>query len=191
MLTTIAVPAFGQDAESPAPAPSEVPAAEASMTPSGVTAAELSALVPGEIAGMAVTGSTFEAATVLAAVESDALLQAMADLALANDTELARFAIAGGGAVEGEAFVSVIGGWLPGVPADQLQESFVSIVLGPTDPELTALGTVAGREVTVIRAGANASAADTAYLLPVGEVVWLVIADEASLEAAIEAIAGE
>lgn len=190
-LTSLSVPVFAQEAESPAPEPSASPLAGATLTPSGVTAAELSALLPEEIAGLAVSGSSFEAASILGAVDSDAVLQDMADLALAFDTELDRFAIAGGGAVDGEAFVSVIGGRLPGVPAAELQEAFVSIVLGPTDPELTGPGTVAGQEVMVIRAGADAGPTDTAYLIPVGEVVWLVIADEDTLPAAIEAVAAE
>lgn len=196
-LTSLSAPVLAQEAGSPAPepsgspAPSESPLAEATLTPSGVTAAELSALLPKEIAGLAVSGSSFEAASILSGVESDALLQDMADLALAYETELDRFAIAGGGAVEGDAFVSVIGGWLPGVPAAELQEAFVSIVLGPTDPELTGPGTVAGQEVTVIRADPDAGPADTAYLIPVGEVVWLVIADEDTLPAAIGAVAAE
>ena len=37
--------------------------------------------------------------------------------------------------------------------AEALQEAFISIVLGPTDPELRTSETVAGHEVSVIRAG--------------------------------------
>ena len=45
--------------------------------------------------------------------------------------------------------------------------------------------------IPIIRAAAGSGPADTAYLLPMDEVVWLVIADEASLVAAIEALAAE
>jgi hypothetical protein len=189
LLVGSTVPALAQEAETPSPGPAASPAAESALTPSAETAAALVELVPSEIAGMPLTKSTFEAAQVLADVESDALLLEMADLALAHDTELDRFAVAGGGVVDGEAFVSVIGGHLPGVPAVELQEAFVSIVLGPTDLGLTELGTIAGHDLTIIRADADSGPADTAYLLPVGEVAWLVIADEGSLEAAIEALA--
>ena len=191
MLSSYALPVLAQDAESPGPGSSEAPVVEATMSPSGETAAGLEASVPSEIGSMVLTTSTFEAADVLANVESDALLLDLADLALAYDTELNRLAVAGGGGVEGEAFVSIIGARMPGVPAEELEEAFVGIVLGPTDPELTAPGTVAGQEVTVIRADADAGPASTAYLLPVGEVAGLVIADEANLEAAIEALAAE
>ena len=188
-LTSLPLPAIAQEAESPAPSVS--PVSEDTSTPSAATASALVALVPLEIEGMTLMTSTFEAADVLAGVESDALLLDMADLALAHDTELNRFAVAGGGAVDGEAFISIIGGHLPGAPAEALQEAFISIVLGPTDPELRTSETVAGHEVSVIRANADAGPADTAYLLAAGEVIWLVIADDASLQAALEALAGD
>lgn len=190
-LTSLSIPAFAQEAASPAAAPPEAPLADDTTTPSAVTAADLLASLPGEIEGMPLTTSTFEAANVLAGVESDALLLDMADLALEYDTELNRFGVAGGGGVDGEAFVSIIGAHLPGAPAEALQDAFIRIILGPTDPELQVPGEVAGHEVTVIRASTDAGPADTAYLLPVDEVIWLVIADETSLRTAVEALAGE
>ena len=147
--------------------------------------------MPAELAGLALVSSTFEAAEVLEGVESGALLLELADLAREYETELDRLAIAGGGAVGEASFISVIGARLPGVPAEALQASFVSLVLGPTDPALTAADTVAGQDVTVVRANAEAGPEDTAYLLPMGEVVWLVIGDAGSLEAAIGALTAE
>ena len=190
-LTSLSVPAFAQEAESPAPEPSGSPATETPTNVSAETGAALAELVPAEIAGIPLETSIFEAAGILANVESDALLLDMADVALEYDSELNQFAIAGGAGIDGESFVSVIGGRLPGVPAEALQESFIGIVLGPVDPELVTTETVAGSEATVIRAAAGSGPADTAYLLPMGEVVWLVIADEASLGAAIEALTAE
>lgn len=192
-LASISAPAFARDEASPVPAPdpSPAPTAGGEATPASATAADLLASVPAEIEGLALSSSAFEAAEVLAGIDSDALLAEMAAIAAAHDSELDRFAIAGGGAVGDDAFISIIGGHLPGVPAEALQEAFVHIVLGPTDPELTTAETVAGQAVTVIRAGDEAGAADTAYVLPAGEVAWLVIGDETSLVAAIEALAVE
>lgn len=190
-LAGISAPAFAQEAETPAAEPTQEPAAAATLSPSAVNAAELLALVPTEVAGVSLALSTFEATDVLAGVESDALLLQLSDLASEYDTELDRFAIAGGGAVGEATFVSVIGARLPGVPAEALQESFIGLVLGPTDPGLTAPGTVGGQDVTVVRANAEAGPENTAYLLSRGEVAWLVIGDAASMAAAIAELSAE
>jgi hypothetical protein len=198
-LAGISAPAFAQEAETPAAEPTgapvaeptEEPAAAATLSPSAVNAAELLAQVPTEVAGVSLALSTFEATDVLGGVESDALLLQLSDLASEYDTELDRLAIAGGGAVGEATFVSVIGARLPGVPAGALQESFIGLVLGPTDPELTAPGTVGGQDVTVVRANAEAGPENTAYLLSRGEVAWLVIGDAASLAAAIAELGAE
>lgn len=183
LLVAISLPVLGQATPSPTPE-----AAAPSMSPSQATAAALAALLPETIEGMATGGTTLTAGEILAAEESDALVLELAALAEANAAQINRFAIASRGGADDDSFTTFIVGSIPGVPAEELRPAFVRLLVGATDPELTSEQTIEDRLVTVVRATPDAGAEDTLYVVSVGDVVWVVIADDDSLAEALGAI---
>jgi hypothetical protein len=157
-------------------------------TAAELAADDLAALVPAQVGSLELTGNTFTSEEVLGDFADDGLRTDLEALADANGAELELLSVVTGGGAEGDAFITMVGGSIPGVPADQSQDAFVRLLLGSTDGSTVSEETVAGRQVTVVRATPDASADQTVYVVPSGDVVWLLVADAASLEEAITAL---
>ncbi len=160
----------------------------APLTLGQVAAAELEAMLPRDVAGLNLEGNTFTADEIIAGFADDSLMIELTSLAVANDAEINQLSIATGGDAAGETFATIIGGHIPGVPAEQAQDAMVRLLLGDTEGSEIASEQVAGRDVMVIRETPDAGADSTVYVVPSDEIVWLVIADEATLEEAITAL---
>jgi hypothetical protein len=186
-LAILALPLSAAAQETPSPAP-DAPSAAPSLTPSEAAAAGLAAKVPDEIAGMTLLGASFTAADILMGLEMDELTIELAAIAAAHDAPLNEFSIASHGGTDGDAFVTIVAGSIPGVPAAAPQEAFVKVLVGDSDAQLTTTESIAGRDVTVVKTDADADATNTLYVVPHEEVVWVAVADPGSLDAVIEAL---
>ena len=72
--------------------------------------------------------------------------------------------------------------------AEQIQDPMVSLLLGGTEGAEVMQDTIASREVTVITDAPDAGPDSVVYVVNSGEVVWMVIADDDSLEEVIAAL---
>ena len=157
-------------------------------TPADLAAADLAALVPGTIGSLTLSGESFTSEEVFGGFADEQLQSDLTSLAEANGADIGLLSVATGGASEGDSFVTLVGGSIPDVPADQAQDAMVRLLLGDTSSSNVTQETVAGREVSVVRATEDAGPEQTVYIVPSGDVVWLLAADPATLEAAITAL---
>jgi peptidyl-prolyl cis-trans isomerase B (cyclophilin B) len=157
-------------------------------TASEIAASELEAMLPRDIAGLNLQGDTFTADQIIDGFADDELVQELTSIADENGAQIRELSIATGGDDNGEAFVTVIGGSIPGVPAALVQDPMLRLLLGDTEGSDVSQEMVADREVTVITDSPGAEADSTVYVIPSGDVVWMVVGDEASVEEAIAAL---
>jgi cyclophilin family peptidyl-prolyl cis-trans isomerase len=157
-------------------------------TASELAASELEAMVPRDIAGLDLQGNTFTAEEILTGFTEDELLAELTSIASANDAQVDQLSIATGSGSNGEQSVSIVAGSIPGVPAEDIQDPMVQLLLGGTEGAELTQETIAGREVTAITGAPDAGPDSVVYVANSGDVVWLVIADDSSVEEVIAAL---
>jgi cyclophilin family peptidyl-prolyl cis-trans isomerase len=157
-------------------------------TAAQIAAANLEALLPRDIAGLDLQGNTFTSEEVLTGLADEELAVELGAIAAEFDAEIDEFSIATGGDDGGDVFVTIVAGSIPGVPGASIQDSMVKLLLGDTTGSEISQETIAERDVTVIRGAPDAGADSIVYVVPSGDVVWLVISDDASVEEAIAAL---
>jgi cyclophilin family peptidyl-prolyl cis-trans isomerase len=157
-------------------------------TASEIAASELEAMVPRVIAGLDLQGDTFTAEQIFDGFADDELRQELTAIADESGADINELSIATGNGDNGEAFATIVGGSIPGVPAELTQDSMVRLLLGSTEGSDVSEAVVADREVTVITGSPDVAPGSTVYVVPSGDVVWLVIADDDSTEEAIAAL---
>jgi cyclophilin family peptidyl-prolyl cis-trans isomerase len=148
-------------------------------TPEPPTAAELAAdalvaQMPDSVAGYELQTMPFTFAQIGAQLDTDGVVE-LRSIAEANaaDAELLSIAQASGGDADG--FVSVAAASIPGVPAEQIQEVMVDLLLPVDGSTGMSVETVGGREVTRVEMAPDPRPEDVAYVLSDGEVVWFII----------------
>jgi peptidyl-prolyl cis-trans isomerase B (cyclophilin B) len=155
------------------PEPTAAPPTEAELA-----AEALSARMPGQIAGIElVDKAAFTSDQILAQAPAEQVA-ALTAAAEAHGTDLARLAIASAGTSASDAFAALVAGTVPGIPAEEILLPMAGLVLGLGGEPAFREQTVAGK--TLLRFDLDSG--QTAYALPRGEIVWVVLADEGSLE---------
>ena len=164
------------------PEPTPEPPSEAQ-----IAAAELAALLPDEVAGMALEGKSFTADEILPGSSEDIAILELTSIAKAQGAKISNLSIASGGASDGEAFTTVLASSIPGVPGELVKEPLIQLILGGTaDSEVTE-EVIGGHEVTLISASTG-EGSDNIRVLVDGDVVWFVVADADSVEDVIGAL---
>jgi hypothetical protein len=160
-------------------------------TPEPPTAAELAAsnladLIPDEIAGLTLQGNIFPSDQILGGFAEPELEADLAAIAEANGVDLGEISIATGAGDNGVEFVTVVGGSIPGVAAADARDPMIRLLLGDTETAEVTQETIADRDVTVIRGSEDVGPESVVYVVPSGDVLWMVIGDD---DSALEAIA--
>jgi peptidyl-prolyl cis-trans isomerase B (cyclophilin B) len=162
-------------------------------TPEPPTAAELAAsnladMLPREIAGLTLQGNVFPSAQVLGGLAEAELVAELTAIAEENGADIGEISIATGSADNGAQFLTVVGGSIPGVAADAVFDPMVRLLLGQTETAEVTQETVADRAATVIRGSADAGPDSVVYVIPSGDVLWMVLGDDASAREAVASL---
>jgi len=158
-------------------------------TPAPPTAGEraaeaLLAQLPADVAGVELVDRvSFSSEQIVGQVPQEQLADLVA-VAEAHGTDLAALALARAGGSSGDSDAAIVVGSVPGVPADETLMPMARLVLGLPAEAASTEESVAGRTVTRF----DLESGQTAYAIPNGEVVWLVLADPASLEALVSSL---
>jgi hypothetical protein len=145
----------------------------------GELAAEaLVAQMPTEIAGIELLDTaSFSSDQIVAQVPPDQIAGLTA-AAEAHGTDLSLMALARAGGSAGDAFASIVAGSVPGVPAEEALVPIARLVLGLAEGAASTEQVIAERTVTRF----DLDSGQVAYALPVGEIVWIFLTDDGSLE---------
>jgi peptidylprolyl isomerase len=151
----------------------------------GELAAEaLLAMVPTEVAGIALGGRTSVSSEVIRQQAPPETLEELEALAAAHGAELGALSIAQATGEAGERFANVLAASIVGVPAEEALEPLALLVLGADETLAVTDQTIAGRAAKRL----EPTPGFVAYAVPSGEVVWFLVADEGSLEEVVAAL---
>ena len=160
-LTSVATPATAE------PVPPEAEPAAAMST--------LAEAIPDVVGGLELEPVLLDGRAALRGAEPDDPVLALLDVAEAYGQPIEALSLATAGAVQGTRVIAVLGARWPGVPARELTDVIVPLVVGPTQDAPVVEDTVAGRDVLRVYVGVGAPG-DDVYVLEGEEVVWFVVA---------------
>ncbi len=151
------------------PEPSPAPPSAADLA-----ADELAALLPDEAAGYQLQKVAFTLEEIGGQLDRDIIAELQA-IAQSNGADAQLLSVAQASAGDSDGFVSLAGASIPGVPAEQVQDAMIRLLL-PTD-ESTAIETVtiADREVTRVDLVPDPAPGDSAYVVSSGDAVWFIV----------------
>jgi cyclophilin family peptidyl-prolyl cis-trans isomerase len=149
-----------------------------------IAAEALLATVPTEVAGIELVERSAVPADVVRGQAPAEIMDELEAAAQANGADLEDLSIAQATGSDGEAFANVLAATIRGVPAETVLAPLSRLILGTVDVPPMTDETIAGRTVKRIEPGPGV----VAYAIPSGEVVWFLVADEASLEDVVAAI---
>jgi peptidyl-prolyl cis-trans isomerase B (cyclophilin B) len=148
-------------------------------TPAPPTAAELAAdalvaQLPDEAAGYVLQKVAFTLEDVGGQFDRD-VMEELQGIAEANDADAQLLSIAQASAGDAEGFISLAGASIPGVPAEQVEDAMIRLLL-PTDASTgIASETIGGREVTRVDLAPDPGPGESAYVISSGEAVWFIV----------------
>jgi peptidyl-prolyl cis-trans isomerase B (cyclophilin B) len=161
------------------PEPTTPPPTEAELA-----AEALLARLPTEIAGIALVDRTSFAADVLSGGLPPEALDALGVVAESHGTDLGQLSLARAGGPHGETYTSLLAGTIVGVPADEALLPMARAVLGIGEETVSTEETIADRTVTRFELPSG----QLAYAIPSGDVVWVFLTDEGSLEEVVSSL---
>ncbi|HKZ92899.1 MAG TPA: peptidylprolyl isomerase [Candidatus Limnocylindrales bacterium] len=152
-------------------------------TTAEIAAEALLARLPAQVAGIELIERAAFSSDQISPGAPAQVLAALAAAAQAHGTDLERLSLARAAGGDGDTFANIVAGSIAGVPADEVLMPLASLVLGMGDPAVTD-ETIAGRAVKRL----ELSPGQFAYAVPSRDVVWFLVADEASLEEIVSSL---
>jgi peptidyl-prolyl cis-trans isomerase B (cyclophilin B) len=152
----------------------------AEPTPAPPTAAELAAdalvaQLPDEAAGYQLQKVAFTLEDVGGQFDRD-VMEELQGIAEANDADAQLLSIAQAGGQDAEGgFISLAGASIPGVPAEQVQDAMIRLLLPTDDSTGITTETIADREVTRVDLVPDPGPGESAYVVSSGEAVWFIV----------------
>lgn len=148
-------------------------------TPAPPSAAEmaadaLAAQLPDEAAGFQLEKVAFTLVDVGGQLDRDVIAELQA-IAEANDADTQLLSIAQASGQDAEGFISLAGASIPGVPAEQVQDAMIRLLLPTDDSTGITSETIGGREVTRVDLAPDPGPGESAYVVSSGEAVWFVV----------------
>ncbi len=135
---------------------------------------ELAALLPDEAAGYQLDKVAFTLEQVGSQVDPDVLAE-LQGIAEANGADVQSLSVARASAADADGFISLAGASIPGVPAEQVQDAMIRLLLPTDDSTAIQTQTIADREVTRIDLAPDPGPSDSAYVISSGDVVWFIV----------------
>jgi cyclophilin family peptidyl-prolyl cis-trans isomerase len=149
-------------------------------SPAPPTAAELAAdalvaQLPDEAAGYQLQKVAFTLEDVGGQFDRD-VMEELQGIAEANDADAQLLSIAQAGGQDAEGgFISLAGASIPGVPAEQVQDAMIRLLLPTDDSTGITTETIADREVTRVDLVPDPGPGESAYVVSSGEAVWFIV----------------
>jgi cyclophilin family peptidyl-prolyl cis-trans isomerase len=149
-------------------------------SPAPPTAAELAAdalvaQLPDEAAGYQLQKVAFTLEDVGGQFDRD-VMEELKGIAEANDADAQLLSIAQAGGQDAEGgFISLAGASIPGVPAEQVQDAMIRLLLPTDDSTGITTETIADREVTRVDLVPDPGPGESAYVVSSGEAVWFIV----------------
>jgi peptidyl-prolyl cis-trans isomerase B (cyclophilin B) len=152
-------------------------------SPAEVVAQDLKDLLPESAGGYDLQQIAYTLEDVGVQFDRDIIaeLQGIAD---ANEADLSLMSFAQASAGDGDGFVSVAAGSIPGVPGEQVFDAVSRLLLTDVDTTTATEETLGDRATTVIDLGDD----QLAYAFTSGDVVWFVITSVEDVESIVTAL---
>jgi cyclophilin family peptidyl-prolyl cis-trans isomerase len=162
-------------------------------TPAPPTAAEqaadaLVAQLPDEAAGYQLQKVAYTLDEIGGQFDRDVIAE-LQGIAEANgaDAQLLSVAQASGQDAEG-GYISLAGASIPGVPAEQIQDAMIRLLLPTDDSTGITSETIADREVTRVDLVPDPGPGDSAYVISSGEAVWFIVSTLEDISGVVAAL---
>lgn len=148
-------------------------------TPAPPTAAEqaadaLVAQLPDEAAGYQLQKVAFTLDEIGGQFDRDVIAE-LQGIAEANGADAQLLSIAQASGQDAEGYISLAGASIPGVPAEQVQDAMIRLLLPTDDSTGITTETIADREVTRVDLVPDPGPGDSAYVISSGEAVWFIV----------------
>jgi len=148
-------------------------------TPAPPTAAEqaadvLVAQLPDEAAGYQLQKVAFTLDEIGGQLDRDVIAE-LQGIAEANGADAQLLSIAQASGQDAEGYISLAGASIPGVPAEQVQDAMIRLLLPTDDSTGITTETIADREVTRVDLVPDPGPGDSAYVVSSGEAVWFIV----------------
>ncbi|HSM34179.1 MAG TPA: peptidylprolyl isomerase [Anaerolineae bacterium] len=162
-------------------------------SPAPPTAAELAAdalvaQLPDEAAGYQLQKVAFTLEDVGGQFDRD-VMEELQGIAEANDADAQLLSIAQAGGQDAEGgFISLAGASIPGVPAEQVQDAMIRLLLPTDDSTGITTETIADREVTRVDLVPDPGPGESAYVVSSGEAVWVIVSPGEALREVVAAL---
>lgn len=165
----------------PEPTPAPPTAAE-------LAADELSARLPEEAGGFELQQAVFTFAQIAEQVDAEILAELQA-VAAANDADPELITVAQASGADASGFVSIAAISIPGVPAEQVEDIAIRLLLPVDDSTVIEDVTIGDRAVKRVDLAPEPGPGESAFVLQSGEVVWFIVStleDNSEVVAALE-----
>ena len=148
-----------------------------------VAAFALAAAVPETIIGIDIDSSTFGVDQIIApGTEGEPAPAALAAAAEANGASLEELAIVSAGGQDGEGSVQLVLASIPGVPAAEIDEALIELILGGIGPDAVVTDEVISDvAVTRVKATEDSPWQDIIHIVEDADRTWFIVTDLESL----------
>jgi cyclophilin family peptidyl-prolyl cis-trans isomerase len=134
----------------------------------------LVAQLPDEAAGYQLQKVAFTLDEIGGQLDRDVIAE-LQGIAEANGADAQLLSIAQASGQDAEGYISLAGASIPGVPAEQVQDAMIRLLLPTDDSTGITTETIADREVTRVDLVPDPGPGDSAYVVSSGEAVWFIV----------------
>ncbi len=161
-------------------------------TPAPPTAAEqaadaLVAQLPDEAAGYQLQKVAFTLDEIGGQLDRDVIAE-LQGIAEANGADAQLLSMAQASGQDAEGYISLAGASIPGVPAEQVQDAMIRLLLPTDDSTGITTETIADREVSRVDLVPDPGPGDSAYVISSGEAVWFIVSTVEDISEVVAAL---
>ncbi len=147
----------------------------------------LAAQLPDEAAGYQLEKAGYTLDQVGAQFDP-AVLAELQGIAEANGADAQLLSVAQATGVDDAGFISLAGASIAGVPAEQVQDAMIRLLLPVDDSTVIETETIGGREVTRVDLAPDPGPGDSAYVISSGEDVWFIVSTVEDISEVVAAL---
>ena len=116
------------------------------------------------------------------------MLAELQGIAEANGADAQLLSVAQATGVDDAGFISLAGASIPGVPAEQVQDAMIRLLLRSMHSTCMETETIGGREVTRVDLAPDPGPGDSAYVISSGEDVWFIVSTVEDISEVVAAL---
>jgi hypothetical protein len=145
------------------------------------------AQLPDEAAGYQLQKVAFTLDEIGGQFDRDVIAE-LQGIAEANGADAQLLSVAQASAGDAEGFISLAGASIPGVPAEQVEDAMIRLLLPADASAVISSETIGGRDVTRVDLAPDPGPGESAYVISSGEAVWFIVSTVEDISEVVAAL---